>query len=317
MENLQEECTDKQQGKQELSVLRQRNRARAFWFMSVGLRKGGLMELAYCLGASLVAPGWKKLPTSQVAERDCWLVPLPELCPLGWTGFKCDQCAVGFTGAGCSECLPKYYGPYCQYCDCGKGGLCHVQQGRVFCKCKIDFYGENCSTAGKLVPEGLLKEPTFLKINNLLNKEAVHGEFQSSVWGKWKDGCISYNKDGSVLLSSDGVSSCGLGQELLLSNQPDTDKIVCSATLTVANGSFIENEASARLCLHIDSQFMDSTHAWGTRSCFYAFDAGDQEEHVLLDFKKPLDWIHVFIIMTGMRASVTVHNVNCFKMFTT
>lgn len=324
VENLQEICSDTKDKEkfEKQNYKRQMGRARAFWFMSLGLRKHGLLWLAYCMGDSLAGPGWQQLPfpfssndqdrLAELPKRTCWRVPLPETCPLGWTGTKCDRCAEGFRGSGCTECTVNHYGRYCQFCECGKGGHCQVRSGdhKVFCRCNANYFGANCSFLTQATTSNLLQEPDFGASKLTLGQAT---KWTSSVWGPWKDGCVQFTLLGNISLEANGKNACGLGQEVVL-EQTRPEPLICEASVTATNTEIVDLQ-SARICLYIDLSYMNGTTLWGKRSCYDLSESERQTEHILLHPEDSLKWVRVFIVTTGVKSNIILNGARCFVPF--
>lgn len=289
VENLQIKCGEST----EVEELRMKKRARSLSYIQHGISLHGFDTISYCLGAEFKNPLWeiKKGPNNE----DCYKLPLPSHCPMGFEGLMCDRCKTGFKGYRCDTCQKNYYGPECTYCSCNSGKC--IVEPQVKCLCSRDYYGVNCDRNMILKKTQMILDPGFKELERM---ELIH-------WFPWRDGCQTYTSEGLVFNSYD-KQKCGIGQFIAI-NQRFPSELVLFLSAKILK---IENEssiASDELCLHIDTTFTDSSNHWGSMVGFGQIVTKDwQTEHVILDFEKSIKSIRVYFILREIKAIVLIKN---------
>jgi len=180
IENQQDKCNNVEDVNAER--MRRQNRARARAFIKKGLYMHNVSKLAYCLGEGFASLSWDVVTSPFDNEQVCHEVPLPETCPLGRMGIKCDKCAPGFTGPQCDQCLPDHFGQHCAPCRC-EHGVCVVSGDGVRCECDQNWFGDKCDMPLQL-GSNLVLDPNF---SSLRSKEPAVG-----LWHLYKDGYVEH-----------------------------------------------------------------------------------------------------------------------------
>jgi len=254
-----------------VEIARSSNRGRARAFMREGLYMHNLEHLVYCLGEEFVAPSWTIVdgPLDQV----CYEVPLPDRCPLHWTGKNCDKCKSGFTGPKCDRCLPKHFGSECKPCRRCNNGMCEVKQDQVGCKCNAFYHGASCEVHLPTEPN-LISDRSFSSL-------AARG---SSQWREFGEESCSVANNDELWLSNNG-GKCGATHEIIL-NQVTNAPVVVSAE---SKCSIISSYAdAASYSVYVDITFQDGTYHWGKNAPFTQGKHDWEYGEMVIQLKKPI-----------------------------
>jgi GT2 family glycosyltransferase len=280
--NLQIQCAARN------IVRHSEGRARAFSFMAKGLRKHGLSRIVYCLGSEFVGRGWRK-----VSDK-CWEVPLPELCPIGWTGIRCARCADGWEGDQCDRCSEGYFGKKCFRCSCFYPGQCmeryEKDQPTVYCSCPAFLFGNRCH----MLSQG----------HNLL------GTLSSNKLRLWQEGCLVQRKASSLIFSGEMSRKCGIGSMVKVS--PPATKLAVSVSVRLL--SLPKFASTSALALYVDVTFVDGQNEWGIQQDFSYFDEGPQTRSLLIERPKAISQVSVYVLSYGITVQYELLELEGFRV---
>jgi len=239
-----------------------------------------LKRIAYCLGEGFVAPNWDKI--HDLPGHECYEVPLPEDCPAGWAGEKCEIC------------MPNHFGPHCKPCDC-KHGTCELNSnsGTVFCMCEVGWTGEKCTSMVPLSSDQI-GDPLFASLSIPNSKK----------WREFQDGCVSVAPEG-VWLINDGQLACGAGVQVVLQQQEIGTIKVAGESMSIGV-KILENPAT--YSLYVEFTFVDNTTQEGL---FLPFTPSPnlQYKELMVNPTKPVYSMMVYVVLRNVYGSAFFQNV--------
>eukprot|EP00026_Physarum_polycephalum_P005593 Phypoly_transcript_05628.p1 GENE.Phypoly_transcript_05628~~Phypoly_transcript_05628.p1 ORF type:complete len:606 (-),score=86.45 Phypoly_transcript_05628:21-1838(-) len=279
VENQQEKCNEISAE----ALGRNQNRARARAFIKKGLYMHNIAKLAYCLGSGFASISWNTLDNPFTNET-CHEVPLPDACPVGRKGVKCDQCAAGFTGPQCDQCAPNHYGSRCVPCACEHGACVVSPDGNdqiVACECEKGWFGDHCDVKLQ-VGSNLILDPNFA---SLKSADSV------GLWQVLKDGCITYAANG-IWLMNDGFKFCGASYTVEL-NQEKPRVLVVSVEGKGVGVASVRDPLF--YSLYYDVTYQDGTEKLAQVISFPEGTHGIQRKEIVFRPLKPIKLLHVYV----------------------
>jgi len=256
-----------------------------------------------CMGDNGMMHSRKKV-ASPSPNHICYEIPLPEICPIGFTGLKCDRCADGFVGPNCTTCAADHYGRHCTPCVCFHG-TCEVvdwesegepSNSLVVCQCDRDYYGPTCSTYIQTGPN-LINDTNFATLQRK--------DTSPTAWKSYGD-CVTFEND-ELWLSNTGKKICMVDLFLQL-NQEKHNVVVLSAESKADDIVDLAN-APNWYSLYVDTTFQDDTKLWGS---YVAFSPGSHEweyRNIIFSHPKPVKTLHIILFLKFYSGRAAYRNV--------